>query len=250
MVTNLILLRAAEVDAGGRVRLEGRRAVHIARVLRPSPGDSLRVGVVAGGVSRATVLAVSPELVELEMERPLNEPAVPAPEVRLVLALPRPKVVSRVVQIAASMGVVAIDLVNAWRVDRSYFASPRVEAAALAEDAWLGCEQGGHTWLPEVTVHPLLMRYLDAPPWPPDAARLVLHPRGAAGLESTAGARGGSAGWVAAVGAEGGWIDRELGTFEERGFTRVSLGPWVLRVEAAIPALLAQLALVRRGAPQ
>jgi hypothetical protein len=49
-----------------------------------------------------------------------------------------------------------------------------------------------------------------------------------------------------AIGPEGGWIDRELETFQEAGFQPVRLGPWILRVETAVTAALAQIELLRR----
>ncbi|HUS65687.1 MAG TPA: RsmE family RNA methyltransferase, partial [Kofleriaceae bacterium] len=51
---------------------------------------------------------------------------------------------------------------------------------------------------------------------------------------------------IVAIGPEGGWIDRELETFERLGFSAVSLGAAVLRVESAVAATLAQLTLLRR----
>jgi RsmE family RNA methyltransferase len=51
---------------------------------------------------------------------------------------------------------------------------------------------------------------------------------------------------VIAFGPEGGWIQRELDTFVARGFTPVSLGAPILRVESAIAATLGQLLLLQR----
>ena len=51
---------------------------------------------------------------------------------------------------------------------------------------------------------------------------------------------------VLALGPAGGWIQRELDTFVERGFTAVSIGAPILRVEAALAAVLGQLVLLQR----
>ncbi len=242
---NLLLLEPAELaGAGGEVVIAAsdRRARHVREVLRAEVGQRLRAGVVGGATGQAEVLAVEPDL---RLRAELDGPASRRPAVDLVAAVPRPKALSRLVQSAAALGVGRIDLVNAWRVDKSYFDSPRLAPAALAEDARLGCEQGATTWVPEVEVHRLLMPFLEEPRWPAAVTRLVAHPRGEALIEEVV--PPGHTGAIAlAVGPEGGWIDRELDSLAGRGFRAVRLGAAVLRADTAVAALLAQIELLRR----
>ncbi|HUS66289.1 MAG TPA: RsmE family RNA methyltransferase [Kofleriaceae bacterium] len=241
---NLLLVDPGELTDGEVVlAAEDRRARHIAGVLRAAVGQELRAGVVGGGTGRARLVALEPMRLRLVLDRP----APPAPEIELVLAVPRPKALSRVVQAAASSGVARIDLTTAWKVDRSYLDSPRLDPAALAADARLGCEQGATTHVPAIALHRLFVPFVDAtaPSWAAAAHRVVAHPRAGAPLESAVppGAGGRT---IVAIGPEGGWIDRELETFERLGFTAISLGAAVLRVESAVASLLGQLALLRR----
>jgi 16S rRNA (uracil1498-N3)-methyltransferase len=74
-----------------------------------------------------------------------------------------------------------------------------------------------------------------------DVPGLIAHP-GAPPIETVA--QPGPC--VLAIGPEGGWIQRELDTFIERGFAPVSLGTPILRVEAAVATVLGQLALLDR----
>ena len=67
----------------------------------------------------------------------------------------------------------------------------------------------------------------------------MAHPRADALIEDALGP--GADDCLVAVGPEGGWIERELDTFVDRGFTPVSLGPRILRVETAVPVLLSRL---------
>lgn len=242
---NLVLVDAHEVREGVIV-LDDRRGEHLRDVLGAAIGERVKVGVIAAGAGTAEVVAIDGARFTLRLDRP-DLPTLPAPApmpVELVLAVPRPKALSRVVEAAASFAVERVDLTNAWRVDKSYLASPRLAPDALALAARLGAEQGATTHLPAIRVHPRLMPLLDARwPGPSDdgRTRLIAHPGGVP-LEDAY--RGGPA--TLAIGPEGGWIAREVETFVARGFTAISLGTPILRVETAVAAALGQLALLQR----
>jgi len=237
---NLILLEPHELTDGEAV-VTDRRARHIAEVIRPAVGDTLRVGVLGGAQGEARVLTIVPDSVRLALR--LTGPPPPRPRVHLVLAVPRPKVLGRVLQTVGALGVARLDLVNAWRVEKSYFGSPALEPAAIRQALVLGAEQGATTWLPPCAVHDRLMSYLAAPPAEP-ALRVVAHPKSSAPLESVV--PPGPADCLVAIGPEGGWIEREVQTFEARGFVPITLGAAILRTEQAVAVLLGQLALLER----
>ena len=235
---NLFLVDDHEVaSASCTILRDDRRFAHLRDVIGLELGKTLRAGIARGPLGTATITAFDDASITLALA--LAGAPSPAWPVDLVLAIPRPKVVSRVVEIAASFGVARIDLTNAWRVDKSYLASPRLAAEALAHAARLGAEQGATTHLPAIEVHKRLMPLLDRPF---AGTRLIAHP-GAPPLEATAiGDR-----VTLAIGPEGGWIQRELDTFVALGFAPVSLGAPILRTEAAVSALFGQLLLVQRS---
>lgn len=285
---NLLLLDPGEVDDEGRVRLEERRAQHLLRVLGVEPGQRVRAGLVDGPVGSAEVLETTKRTVVLRFESSADEASAdeasadetvaarPAPEgeVDLVVGLPRPQVLHRVLQTAASMEVRRLDLVNAWRVEKSFFQSPSLSDEKIRYQLLLGAEQGMSTRLPTVQRHKLLVPFLEslsasAPdaseaasssPAPSAPLRLIAHPDADATLEAVVweaeavwevGERGsGPARSVQlAIGPEGGWIDREVESFGAAGFRPVRLGRWILRVEVALAVALGQLAAARRSAP-
>jgi len=247
---NVVLLEPAELLPDGTARLDGRRAAHVAEVLRPAAGERILAGVVGGRLGEAEVLSVSPPgagapalVLAPRLDR---EPPPPSP-VALLLAVPRPKMLRRVLQAAAAMGVKRIALCGSYRVEKSYFGSPALEPAAIREELLLGLEQGRDTVLPEVTVDrffkPFLEDRLDA--LFPEPVRLLAHLAGATPLEAAppAGARA-----VVAIGPEGGWTAYEAGRLVEKGFRPVTLGPRPLRVDAAVPFAVGQAELWLRGA--
>lgn len=242
---NLLLVEADELE-DGRVWLEGRRAHHLVRVLGVAPGRSLHAGLVGGSLARATVLEVAPEgRVLLELVPGEQPPRPPLARVRLVLALPRPKALRRILGAVASLGLGRLDLVNAWRVERSFFSSPLLEPAAIRRELLLGCEQGRLTALPEVNVAPLLVPFLEALGAPPvGERRLLAEPAARGGLAR--GAVAGDGPLVCALGPEGGFVERELASLAELGFQPVRLATGVLRSEVAVSVLLGQLELLLR----
>jgi RsmE family RNA methyltransferase len=244
---NLLLLAPAELSADGTVRLAGRRATHVLEVLRPAPGDRLTVGVRGGRMGSGIVRAAGPSEVVLEVE--LDREPPPRAPLDLLVALPRPKILRRVLQCAASLGVGRLVLVGSFRVEKSYWGSPLLAAEALEAQLALGLEQGKDTIAPEVLVRRLFKPFvedeLDAVL--PGAHRLLAHPVAAAPLSALAPAAPRAA---LAIGPEGGWTAYEAARLEERGFAPFTLGERILRVDAAVPfaagAVLGWLAAARR----
>lgn len=243
---NLILLFPDDLTADGTVRLTGRRARHVHDVHRAQVGESLTVGRVNGLVGKGTVLAVAPDEVRLSVV--LSEDPPPPTGLDLLLAMPRPKVLRRILQSAASLGARRIVLVAAQRVEKSYFDTPFLEPAEIERNLVLGLEQARDTVLPEVVVRrrfrPFVEDELDAF-WPrATCARLLAHPAAARGPESCVLGKAGSPA-VLAIGPEGGWIPFELELLEAHGFRQFGLGSRILRVETAVPFAFGQVQLLR-----
>src|SRR5512145_1112711 len=100
---NLILLLPDDFISDRLARLSGRRFAHISAVHRVQVGDTVNVGLLGGSMGRAVVTGLTPESVDLEVA--LDQPPPPKLPLTLILALPRPKVLNRVVAAATSLGV-------------------------------------------------------------------------------------------------------------------------------------------------
>ena len=173
------------------------------------------------------------------------------PPVDLILAVPRPKALRRILRLVATLGVRKLTLTNAWRVEKSYFASPVLEPEAIVRELLLGAEQGGTARLPEVTIERLFVPFIERlEADPPAGRRWVAHPAGEAiadGRPPTGRAGPRPRPTLLAIGPEGGWIEDELGSFDRAGFRPVSLGPWVLTSEAAVAVAVGQVHVMRTG---
>jgi 16S rRNA (uracil1498-N3)-methyltransferase len=242
---NLILCEPGEVDTDGVVTLTGARAAHVRGVLRAGVGDTIRIGVVDGGRGRGEILALDEDRIVLRADLEATAPDVP--QVDLLLALPRPKVLRRLWAQLAALGVGRIVLTNAARVERHYFDTHVVEASTYRPLLIEGLQQAGDTRLPRVSIHRqfriLVEDELDA--LSGGAARLVAHPGGHLSVLEVA-RESPDQRVLLAIGPEGGWNEFELDLLARHGFRIVSMGPRILRTDTACIALLTLLHEARR----
>jgi 16S rRNA (uracil1498-N3)-methyltransferase len=242
---NLLLLDASEFREDGTAELRGPAALHVREVLRAKVGDVVRVGRAGGSVGIGEVLRTEPESVLLRVR--LDKPPPPRPGVDVVLAVPRPKVLRRLLASASALGVDRLVLLNAARVEKSYFASPVLGPARTAAALRDGLQQARDTRAPEVHVferfRPFVEDTLDSLLGP--STRLLLDP--AEEVFTPAVPR--AARVALAIGPEGGWVPFERELLQAHGFVPVSFGPRTLRVEAVLPYAVGWLQGSRTEAP-
>jgi RsmE family RNA methyltransferase len=233
---NLLLLHPTDLVRPGEAVLRDERREHVAQVLRAAPGDRLRVGLLGGLVGEGTVLELDGERLRLALE--LREPPPAALPVDLVLALPRPKFLGRILQAATAMGVKRIVLLGSARVERSYWQSSVTSPEAVRRHLLLGLEQARDTVLPEVESWPKLGRFVDErlPELLGGRVGLVAH-----GDAKTPFPRGSVGPAAVFVGPEGGFLDHEVELLARAGVVPASLGGRPLRVEQAVCVLLGRL---------
>jgi 16S rRNA (uracil1498-N3)-methyltransferase len=233
---NLILLFDDDFISESRVRLTGRRLQHVRDVHRAAAGESLTVGVANGRIGRGTITNLSDDALEMDVAFDRDPPS-PLP-LTLILALPRPKVLNRVIAGAASLGIKGIVLINAWRVEKSYWSSPRLAPENLRAQSILGLEQARDTVLPSIELRRLFRPFVEdeLPTIARGTRGLVAHPH--AREECPRNLREPV---TLVIGPEGGFIDAEIASLERIGFTPVSIGERILRVETAVAFLAARL---------
>jgi 16S rRNA (uracil1498-N3)-methyltransferase len=244
---NRILVETAELrtDSTGATRVVlvagDPRARHVTDVLRAEPGQRIRVGVVDGVRASAVLTHGGDGAWLLDWSAADEAPRLTAAAVDVLLALPRPKVARRLWAPLAALGVGAVFITPAARVEKAYFASEHAEAAAVRAELLRGLEQAGDTRLPPVFLARRFPQVADAAAgrrswaaadafgeWlvgsaaslpPPASVLLLAHP--GAGMSVTAALReepGSADGTprriLVAVGPEGGWTPHELAVLQ------------------------------------
>lgn len=221
----------------GDLIVTGRQRQHLNEVHRVKVGDTIRVGLLDGQMGKATVTAFDETQAHLHFT--LDTPPPAALPTTLILGLPRPKMLKRTLQTIATMGVKTLYLINSYRVEKSYWQTPFLAPEVIDENLLLGLEQGVDTHMPTVHLRRLFKPFIEdeLPALMTGKQALLAHP----GSDAAPCPRLAAAESIIAIGPEGGFIPYEVTRLKAAGFSQISLGSRILRVETAVPVLLAKL---------
>lgn len=245
---NIILLQPEELSkiTNKRVTLDDYRAEHIVKVLRSEEGESLRVGVVDGCKGSAVIRRVKkrfPFSVELDvcLENGYQEKRA---QIDLVLALPRPIMLRRILSQVTALGVDHIYLINANRVEKSFWQANLLEEKEYLPHIITGLEQAVATRLPKVSFYKRFRPFVeDLLPTVKESYEhlIVADPAGDQPLQDaivySKKEMEASSRVLLCIGPEGGWVDFELEKFKIQGFSICTIGERILKVDTAVVAL-------------
>ena len=145
---NIVLLDPRQTESELWSISAKRQLEHLPRHLELKVGDTLKVGIQNGKRHLTQVVDVSETAVRI---KPLYEEPVPAKlPVTLIVAMPRPKVLRRLIMDAVTLGVEKIILLHSYRVDKSYWQTPFLQQ--LDQYMTLGLEQAGDTIAPKIEI--------------------------------------------------------------------------------------------------
>lgn len=237
---NIILLEQGEIVDDHAI-IGGRRAEHIVKVLRSGIEDRVTVGIINGKIGYGIIKEIERRnSCQVKLKVCLERFPETAPPIDILLALPRPIVFKRVISQLTALGVNRVFVVNAARVEKSYWESSVIVAEGWKHYVREGLEQAIDTRMPDFTFFrgfkpfmnsslPKMKHYY--------AQMLAAHPHHPSPLATRFSA--GASPVLIAIGPEGGWNDYELEKMQIQGFSAFSLGTRILRVETAVTAIVA-----------
>ena len=233
---NLLLLHPDQHLNGDLWRLNIRQCNHVRNVLNRIEGQQCRAGLLDGATGFATIKSIKNNEITVKF-KPDSDPP-PALPLSLLMALPRPKMLKRILIDATSLGIKRIVLINSWKVDKSYWQTPNLKADLLREKMILGLEQARDTGLPELILAPRFKPFVEDSlnEWAGSGQRILAHPGDYPTLPCNL-----SEPVTLAVGPEGGWTPYEVDMLQRQGFACHSFGARILRVETALPALVGRI---------
>lgn len=233
---NLLLLFPENMQSETKAVVSGRQLVHMHETLKSKQGDTLRVGLLNQDIGQALITELTSDLATLEIEWQKSPP--PALPLTLIIGLPRPKMLKRIIQTATTMGVKQIYFINAWKVEKSFWQSPWLSDEKILENCTLGLEQAQDTRMPEIHIKKLFKPFVEdeLPEIAKNTLRLVAHPGEEAACPHHVNQK-----TCLVIGPEGGFTEYEVNKLKEAGFEGVHLGERILRVETAVPVLISRL---------
>lgn len=234
---NLLLFEREACSSDGYLQVTGRQLQHLREVHRASAGDSLRVGEINGRLGQAEILALETDHALLRVC--LDQSPPPRLPVVLVAALPRPKMLRRLLRSAAEFGIEDLHLIHSYRVEKSYWQTPVLRADVVRQYFLQGAEQARDSLLPGLSLHRRFRPFVEdqLPGLISGREALLAHPGEAPPCPTGHDQRP----RLLVVGPEGGFIPWEVDKLRAAGCHQISLGPRILRVENAISVLLGRL---------
>lgn len=235
---NLLLLEQTDLIAGNHAILKAgdARFQHIISILGSQSGEHLRAGLLNGPMGSARIDELSADQITLALE--LDQPPPIKLPLTIILALPRPKMIRRVLRTVAEMGVSELILLNTYKVEKSFWHSPALSDAAVQSYFKDGLQQARDTVLPSLRMARLFKPFVEDEL--PGIARgkksLIAHPGQHPSCPTAL-----NQPCTLAIGPEGGFIDYEIQKLQEAGFECVQMGARILRVETALTSLIARL---------
>jgi RsmE family RNA methyltransferase len=233
---NLILLFESDFINESHVLLKGRRLKHMLEVHKAAPGDTLRVGVLNGKMGEGSVVSIDSRSCKMSVLLDKNPP--PPLPLTLMIALPRPKVLRRIIEAVAAMGVKRIYIMETWRVEKSFWKSPFIKKECLEEHCILGLEQACDTVMPAIEFRRRFKPFVEdeVPGIIKNTRALVAHPRAEKRCPHHV-----KEPITLAVGPEGGFIPYEIDLLKKQGFEDVNFGNRILRTEWFVPAIVGRM---------
>ena len=232
---NIVLLDHRQTQSDLWTISSKRQLEHLQQHVQIQVGDTLKVGVLEGQRYLTEIVEISEKAVRL---KPLQEDAVPKKlPVTLIVALPRPKVLRRLIMDSVTLGVEKIILLHSYRVDKSYWQTPFLQQ--LNHYIELGLEQAGDTVAPEIELYKRFKPFVeDILPGliSTDCPAYVAHPYAEQAMPFAI-----EHPCTIVIGPEGGFIPYEVDLLIKNGCQAVSLGNRIIRTETVIPYVLGRL---------
>ncbi|NRB42427.1 MAG: 16S rRNA (uracil(1498)-N(3))-methyltransferase [Pseudomonadales bacterium] len=236
---NLLLLNPDDLKSPVTAEISDHRLKHIQTVLGGKVGDTLKVGLINGLCGQATITTCTKDKINLVLQ--LDTPPPPALPLTVVMALPRPKMLRRILKNIAEFGIKECHFINSYKVEKSFWQSPVLKPETIEAYLEEGLIQAKDTHLPKVYLHKYFKPFVEdfLPELINGHEAFIAHPYDAVPMPTPSNKKR-----LIIIGPEGGFTDYEVKLIEKLAIKRISMGPRIYRVENAVTLLSAHLSCI------
>ena len=232
---NILLLEHEQIN-NSLATVNGEKAKHIGTILKLKVGDSLRVGIINGKIGEGEIINIEEDEIKLLIQCDSLPPD--AIDITIILAMPRPKALRRILKTIASLGIKQIYLINCFKVEKSYWQTPLLSDKHVRQAFIQGLEQSKDTIMPQINIRKLFKPFIEdeLPTLSNKRLKFLAHPEGGVLCPANI-----TQPITLVFGPEGGFTEFEVSQFIKKDFKQIHLGERILNIETAIPFTLGKL---------
>jgi 16S rRNA (uracil1498-N3)-methyltransferase len=220
---------------------------------KPEVGQFLRIGFWPSGYGfgKTFVIEITKVTGDLCVIKVLKELCYEeSMSITLIVALPRPQMLKKILESLTCYPVKKLILLGSERVEKSYFKSKVLLKESLENHLKCGSIQSGFSFKSEVLVLEKFWNLFENLNEENEIIRLFTDTTSSVPMfdipEFNVADGKASKDIILTVGPESGWSDRECCAFRDHGFSSVSLGISILRVDVAVISSLSQLYALKK----
>ena len=234
---------------------DDERALHIRNILKLAINDKIRMGIINHGLTEGVVTSINNAYnISLGLYDKLIK-SNDTPYVDLILAVPRPLRLERILPVIASLGIRRLYLIAANKVEKDYFGSHLFRRPSELNKLLLeGLSQSSNDYiLPEIHVRKNFQKFVmdELPILYSDGCgynKFIAHPYNIENMNNSVKRlfhydknNRSTNNAVVAIGPEGGWEDDEVICFIQNNFQQITLGDHILRTDVAVTVILGMI---------
>ena len=111
---NLLLFDSNDMSGENEIIISGRRLKHLNNILKLKTDEQVDVGKVGGLLGKGRIISINEDEAKLDLKIYISPPEkLP---LSLIIGLPRPKMLSRILRNVAAAGVKSLHLINSRKV--------------------------------------------------------------------------------------------------------------------------------------
>ncbi|NMC62535.1 MAG: hypothetical protein GYA55_05135, partial [SAR324 cluster bacterium] len=148
---NSLILLPDECKDGTAI-VKGARALYLRETHEVKVGIECRASIYGGKRGRARIVCVSKD--EVRLDYVMNEEPLERTRCIVIVAIPRPQTVKKILQISSTMGVEELHFIQTENTEKSYLKSKALNEEEMRDEIIKGLEQSFDSLPPLVSIHP------------------------------------------------------------------------------------------------